>query len=471
MIKNIFVYFLLTYPLFSNAKLPYNKAFDTFVSDAVVKENVSLVENIEKDQWDKLIQELRNDPELVRQMINRAIDSKQYDLLSKLIRIYKVVPDADKILLNYAEAIISSQNGEYKKAIKIYRYIIAENPNFQPVRFRLAQVLFDDRQNEASLIQFRKLQSERLPPDIALIVEQYIAALQKRDDWKLNFGLTYLKEDNINNASQKDNIYVGNMSFKKSQSSLPQKANGISYVFNFSKDLNLVGYYYFHFGNELNGKLFWDNHSFDELNNRISLGYFYQNARNRIGLLPFYEMRWYNNHRHNKVYGLRVESDHWIDSKWQFSTRLESGKVKYRSFNKILDGSNQLGAATLVYAFNSESYVYSGLEIFNDQVTEKSLASIRTTAKLGWGQEWYKGLSSKIQVSYGKRNFAKKHQIFNEVRQDKEFNLNIMLWKRDFHFGGMTPKLTYSYRKVKSNFADLYSYKKDSIYVSFEKTF
>lgn len=432
------------------------------------EENPQKSLNIEQSE---LIKNLTNNSELVRQMINRAIDTRQYELLPELIKIYQQSSEIDNILVAYAQAIILSQKGEYKEAITIYRHILAENPNFQPVRFRLAQVLFEDRQSEAALAQFRKLQSENIPMDIALTIEQYIIALQKRNDWQISFGLTYLKENNINNASRADYIYVGNVPFKKTQESLPQKANGISYNLSLAKDFNLLSSHYLRAENELNGKSFWDNHSFDDLSNRINLGYLYQTAKSRIGLLPFYEIRWYGNHRYNHSYGIQFESDYWLTPKWQFSTKVELGKIKHRPLNKIANGEHILASTTLLYAFNAKSYIYSGLEIFDDRVNAKHLASQRHTLKLGWGQEWWKGISSRVQLSYGKRKFAQEHQIFNQIRQDRELNLNLTIWKRDFHFWGITPKLSYTYSKVNSNFPNLYSYRKDKFYLSFERAF
>ncbi|MDG6304742.1 porin family protein [Glaesserella parasuis] len=168
-----------------------------------------------------LTQELISKPELTRQMLNRAIDSRQFHLLPELVRIYQQTPNPDLVLIDYANGIILASQGDYKTAIDLYRGIIAKHPNFQPVRFRLAQMLFEDRQNEAALAQFRKLQADGLPPQIANGVEQYIAAIQKRSDWSFDFGINYLHESNVNNASSSPYVRVGNVPFKKTEESLP----------------------------------------------------------------------------------------------------------------------------------------------------------------------------------------------------------------------------------------------------------
>ncbi|MDO9777394.1 surface lipoprotein assembly modifier, partial [Glaesserella parasuis] len=107
-------------------------------------------------------------------------------------------------------------------------------------------------------------------------VEQYIAAIQKRSDWSFDFGINYLHESNVNNASSSPYVRVGNVPFKKTEESLPQSANGLSYHLNLAKNWNISSSHYLHFENQFSGKSYWDNHQFDDQQNRSSLGYQYQ---------------------------------------------------------------------------------------------------------------------------------------------------------------------------------------------------
>ncbi|MGX2975303.1 surface lipoprotein assembly modifier [Ursidibacter arcticus] len=429
-------------------------------------------ENFAKSEEITLTQELIHNGELTRQMLNKAIDTRQFHLLPELVRIYQQTAEPDTILLDYAQGIILAQQGEYKSAIALYRNIIAQYPSFQPVRFRLAQMLFEDRQNEAALDQFRKLQAETLPPQIANTIEQYISAIQQRSDWSFNFGLNYLHESNVNNASAARYIRVGNVPFEKTADSLPQKANGVSYHVNVAKDWNLITSHYLRVENNFQGKSYWDNHQFDDQQNRTSFGYQYQTATSRLNLLPFYEMRWYGNHRYHNGYGIRAETENWLTPKWQLSTAGEIGKIRHsQTENQRADSLTLLGSATLLYAFNAKSYLYIGNDILRDKTQDRRLASQRYTARVGWGQEWLGGISSRIQLSYGKRKFDQAHAIFNQIRKDKELGISLTLWHRNLHFWGITPKISYSYQRVNSNFADLYSYKRNRMYLNFEKTF
>ena len=58
-----------------------------------------------------------------------------------------------------------------------------------------------------------------------------------------------------------------------------------------------------------------------------------------------------------------------------------------------------------------------------------------------------------------------------KIRKDKNYNLNLTLWKRDWHLFGITPKIQLNYFKRRSNLATLFSYTDKNIRIIFEKTF
>ncbi|WP_157019739.1 surface lipoprotein assembly modifier [Muribacter muris] len=316
------------------------------------------------------------------------------------------------------------------------------------------------------------MQAVRLPPQIATLTTQYLAAIEQRSQWQFHFGVNYLQENNVNNASADRYIYLGNVPFEKTPDSLPQKAHGLNYVFNAEKSLNLFGSHYAKIENNFHGKTFWDNHAYDDQANRLAVGYQYQRAKTGVALLPFYEMRWYGNHRYNRGYGVRGELNHWFSPKWQLSLATERGELKHRAAeNRAADGHNLLLSATLLHLLNANSYLYLGSDYLADRPREDAFGSDRKTVRLGWGQAWWGGISSRVQLSYGKRDFLASHKLFRQVRHDKEWAATLTLWKRDFHYWGITPKLTFSYNKVKSNLAQLYSTEKKRLFLSLEKAF
>lgn len=81
-------------------------------------------------------------------------------------------------------------------------------------------------------------------------------------------------------------------------------------------------------------------------------------------------------------------------------------------------------------------------------------------------------------MSFIKRNYKDVAKLgnldifsFNKNRKDHIYSLNLLVWKRDWHLGGITPKLQFTWKKQISNIPQMYSYQQKNINLIFEKSF
>ncbi|MCK3658501.1 hypothetical protein A4G18_07200 [Pasteurellaceae bacterium Pebbles2] len=417
-------------------------------------------------------EELVQQPELARQLLNQLIDAQQWQLLPKLLALYEKTPNPDRTLIEYAKAHILMLNQDYKAAIDTLRQIIAENDSFTPVRFLLAKALFEDYQDQAAQDQFERVRADNPPERVANTSAQYLNAINQRNSWDFGFHFSYLQEDNVNNASDSDTVRIGNALFQKSPDSLPQKAHGVQYGFDFSKKWNLMGGHYAILRNDFTAKQYWDNHRFDDLNNRSSLGWQYQNSQHRFALLPYYERRWIGGHRYSKGHGVRAEYESWLNPQWRLSLATEFGSTRQSDADsRNADNYSQLYSATLIHLLNAKTYFYAGADYSKENAKADVYTFDRVGGRLGWGQSWGWGISTRLNLYYAHKNYDAPHRILQKVRKDKEFGGTLTIWKGDWHLWGITPKLSFNYNRVSSNLPDLYSYDKKRVYLNFEKTF
>ncbi|WP_386685996.1 surface lipoprotein assembly modifier [Lonepinella sp. MS14437] len=417
---------------------------------------------------------LAQDFSATEQLLNLAINSGQLNHIEKLLKIYRTFSQQDPILVLFAEAQIAKLQGDYSTAITLYRQIIAQRPDLTPVRIQLAICLFYSQQDNAAQDQFEQaLSDQALPQDIASLVNQYLTALKNRQGWKVNLSATYLHTDNVNNASSEH--YLENTPFVKNDSMLPQKAHGVGYQFGIERDLNLFNGHYLHLENDLYGRNYWDAHDYDEIINRTLLGYRHKNEKTQWSLLPFNEQQWYGGHRYKRSIGGRGELTHWFTPNWQISTALEYGRNCYAQ-NDNLDGNSKLASLTLLWRKTPQQYFYAGIDAIRETTNIRHYSYDLTTARLGWGQEWLLGISSRLNVSASKRKYKDNLSLganfhFDRAREDEIYQINTAVWKRDWHIWGITPKLNYHWKKQRSNFSSLYSYSDKGITLSLEKTF
>ena len=122
-----------------------------------------------------------------------------------------------------------------------------------------------------------------------------------------------------------------------------------------------------------------------------------------------------------------------------------------------------------MFSPNQKQYWFAGLDLSHKSARSASDAYDRFSTRLGWGQEWGKGISTRLIGSFGKR-YAKGEDFFNIKRRDNEYNANLALWHRNIHFFGITPRIVFSYSKIDSN-NKFYSYDTSKVYLDFSRSF
>lgn len=418
-------------------------------------------------------QRLKQDMSLTQQLLNKAVEVGQWHLVEQLLPIYASFPNRDKTLEKFALAGLEKSHGHLDKSIGYYRELIAENPNRLPVRFALAITLFEDNQNEAAEEQFNKVLAGEVPEYIEQIGTAYLNALTKRNQLSFNASFSFLNEKNINNVS--NTRAIENTGFIKNDDMLPKSGKGLNYNFSIEKNFNLAGNHYLSLQNTLYGKSFWNNHHYDDIQNRFSIGYGFHDAKKKIAILPFYEKRWYGTSPYQDNLGIRTEFNYWVNRQFQILSAIEYAKQKFKQ-NDRLNGDNLLFSNTLLWLRTPKQYFFVGVDFNRERTGIQQYSSTFKNIRVGWGQEWWKGISTRFILSYGIRQYKDKAVLgeilpLNKIRRDQETNFNISIWKRDWHFWGITPKLNYNWKIVHSNLPSMYSYNKSRFMLVFEKTF
>ena len=425
------------------------------------------------------LEQLKQNPALTHELLTRAIYARNPEMIKKLLEIYRTFPNRDPIMERFAEGKLAALTENYTVAIDKYREILAKNPNLNPVRIELAIALFNQKQDGAAKDQFEKAQTaEDLPPQVKRLMEAYLEALKERDSWNVDFSFNYVRDTNVNNVGEGKTVVLNNGgTLTRSESMMPQTAHGLAYSFDISRDFNLWGSHYLTVGNEFGGKSYWDNHEFDDISNRTFVGYAHKTAKQNFRIKPFYEKRWYGGESYRWSNGARMEFSRWLSPNWQLSTAGEFSKQRYLD-STSQNGNNKLISATLLWARTPKQFFYLGSDFMAERTKVRQYGSDSKSLRLGWGQEWNWGISSRLGLSIMKREFkdiAKLGNLnlfsFGKRREDKIYGVNLSLWKRDWHIWGITPKLQLSWRKQDSNIPEMYSYTQKNVNMLFEKTF
>ncbi|MGX2950026.1 surface lipoprotein assembly modifier [Ursidibacter sp. B-7004-1] len=418
-------------------------------------------------------EELANHPDLVVRALLPAVMQGNMDNVELLFPIYQQIPAEfkDDILTQWAEAILAKKKQKYSDSIRLYRQVLAVQSDILPARLQLAATLFENSELEAAEDQFQKLRSEPLPDEIQSIISQYLNAINQRDRWTFSGGLTYLNDPNINNAPKAGTTY-GNWSAPKAES-----AQGVGFNFEISKKWSWGNGFFNQLGLNTNGKYYWNNKKYNEISFRGDFGIGYQNAKATLSLSPFIEQTLYAGgseksdtlKRFSKSSGGALQFSYWLSPKWQWNNNYEYGEQRYVS-RKHLNGNYHFVSTGLVYLANAKQYWTLNLNYNRTSTRDRDDSFLRRGVSLGWGQEWGKGLSTRLSVSFAQKHYKGPMPIFNITQRNKEYGVQASIWHRAVHYLGVTPRLTYSFTKTRSNHP-FYTYDKHRVFVDFSKQF
>lgn len=418
-------------------------------------------------------EQLAQHPDLVLRAMLPAVVQGNAENVALLFPIYQQLAPHfhDPLLTKWAQAILAKQAQQYTDAISLYRQIVAERAELQPARLQLAVSLFENNELEAAEDQFKKLRAEELPPEIQQFIGQYLEAITQKDRWSFSGGLTYLNDPNINNAPKSGTTY-GNWSAPKRES-----AEGVGFRFDLGKKWSWGNGFFNELRLNTNGKYYWDNKKYNEVSGRANVGIGFQNAALSLNLLPFMEQTLYAGgsnrsetlKRFSKSGGAALETSYWLTPQWQLNSYYEYAEQRYVQ-RKHLNGNTHFISAGVLYLPNAKQYWFANLNYHRTATRDKDDSFLRRGINVGWGQEWGKGLSTRVSLSFAQKRYKAPMPIFNVTQRNKEFGIQASIWHRAVHLWGVTPRLTYSFTKTNSNHV-FYSYDKHRLFLEFTKQF
>lgn len=428
------------------------------------------------------------DTELLSRAMYSAVVRMNVAGIKMLLPIYEKWPQHDKELAMFGRALVLQHDGRAAEAVKLYRILIAAQPDSPVIRLQLAQALFEDQQNEAAADQFDRLKTERLPEAVVQRIEAYREALRRRDSWQLYAGVNFAREQNINQAPKQQRLGTqlegaecdqyrqrinepDNDCFVGWRFNPPIDAAGLTYQAGVEKKQSLKNGFYAKAGADGWGKVYRSYSRYNDASARLSAGLGRAGQRNDTGAAVFHERRFYGNDAYSYTNGVRLYWNRWWQPKLQSLAALETGRLNNLR-RPYSDTQHRLASASLVFHRNARQYWLVGQDFYQERNRDDRSDNFnRFGLRAAWGQEWKGGFSSRVQAGAAKRVYYTPSLFSdNENRRDKEWNASVSLWHRAVHFGGITPRLTFGHNGTSSNDV-YYGHRKNRMFIEMGKTF
>lgn len=394
--------------------------------------------------------------------------------LKELLPIYQNMSNRDDSLIEWAEALIKKSAGDHKSAIATLRKLNAQFPDVRVLRFQLAAMLLENRQFAAARSELEKIASlKELPEADRQLIDRMIAVAKSSSDWSLNANINYTKDNNINNTPELGTKLGENWTYSTPR----EKGEGVDYALSANK--RWIGDNRFFTGIDLDGfgTYYWDNKKHNTLNAKVGVEAGYVDGIKEFSIKPFYQKNWYgggSNAKTDKLaayrdsYGVQLGMNYAIGRNTQYYANASYTENKHTE-RKSNNGKDYSLGQTVAYTVNPKTYFFGGVDYFKRNAVSNDNSFHRQGVRVGWGQIWGKGFSTRASVGYGIRQYDAP-DFFKIKRKNEELNFNMSIWNRGFSLLGLTPRVNLSYNKVKSNSA-FEEYSKGDASVEFTKTF
>lgn len=419
------------------------------------------------------IEYLKSHPDELEKILSGFILRQDAENLKDLIPVYAQYPQRDDSVIDWGNAIIVQKQGRINDAIHLYRKVNAVLPNVKPLRFQLAYALYQDKQFKAAKSELEKLRSSLTKQADIDQINQYIRAIDSQNRWTYDFNLNFLNDSNLTNAAPVGTtIDNGTYVFKQEQPH--EEGKGIGYYLGANRKWLIDDRYYTSVHLNLNGKNYWDNKKFNEAYGTVGAGLGYQNAITEVELYPSFTQGWFGDslHRYLETKALNLAYSHWFNPKFLYQNFTQYGTTRYESPLESNNVNNTVFSNTLTYLPKQTRSFNIGLDYLDSENTEgyDGDSYKRKGLRLGWGEAWNHGISTRVSLGYANRDYDAPQQVINIQRKNKEYDLGLSFWKRDFTLFKLTPRLSWNYHKVTSNSA-LQEYSKNNVNLEFTQTF
>ncbi len=411
------------------------------------------------------LEALKADPVAFTRYLNAALAAQDMTTVKELLPHYKALNVNDPMLIKFADALVYRSEGQNKKAIAIYKDMLADNPDFHPVRLNMAQALYADKQYSVAHDQLQKLRGADIPQPVMANVERLIQRIDEQEEWRFNASARYVYDDNLNDVPEKPmtNSALGT-TFK------PESGNGLQVSGSANKRFNLDKNFYAEVGGNATLKGYWDNSEYNDYLLTASAGVGYDDAKNDVSISPFVTKRYYSEDPYSLRKGVNISGSRWVKPKLKLTA---SGMYSNETFDDDNNKARETDALFLglnaLYIKDAKEYFYGGIGRYNNDVPARSFLTYdRDSVNVGWGREWAQGISTITSLNYGVKKYDNPAKDFSgeglnffyttyggepgTSREDKTTSLGLQVWKRDLTVLGLTPRLVFDYEKTSSNF-------------------
>ena len=371
---------------------------------------------------------------------------------------------------------IAQKQGDYDKAIEIYRELLDKFPDLARVRFELAVCYMHTEKWQRADYHLRlAMADDDLPVAVKNIMNYYRYIVRQNKNWNVWFNFGAAPDNNVNNA-------VGGTECIEFMGGLwcNELVEPVSAV---GANLTLGGNYEFKLSDQWRWKSeasiysnVYDKHEYDDLYLSASTGPRFVWNRGDVWLAGIAARRWYGWDEYNWSAGVRLDTNYDFTNKLSGGLYLRFMENTYDEYGDFLDGQTYSANSRIFYSFNSRIYTSLSVGLQREDTVNPSysywqpVASIGLGAELPWGFHVYVEPALYWTIYDDVKWTVKDNQYIKMTEKDFTHMYSLSISNNKFDIWGFVPTLTFNYTRRDSNIWQR-EFDKFSVFFSMQQRF
>lgn len=292
-----------------------------------------------------------------------------------------------KVRALYSSAQTERKQGNIKEAIRLYRKVLDDQPDFVRARFELALCYIDDKQWYRADYYLRlALGADYLPDDVRQIMEQYryVVRKNKNSDFWIEYGdvpdMRASLANNKNECFGNGKSGVCEKLTDSKDSSAVNVAAGADYEFKLSDNWRWK-----------NDAAFYTNlykkKDYDDLYLAGSTGPRYVWDKGDIWVAGMVGRAWYGTEKFGWSYGAKIDTNYDWNRRFSSGLILLFAKNEYDKYDDLLDGYTYTAVPHFTYSIDSTKYILLRGELERETAKYDPYSNYKYGFAVGFGME------------------------------------------------------------------------------------
>jgi tetratricopeptide (TPR) repeat protein len=354
--------------------------------------------------------------------------------------------------VSFLQGQLEFAEGNYGKAVALYRGMLSRDPSLLRVRLELARALFAARDYDAARYHFEIALGQTLDENVRQNIYAFLRAIQGRVSW-FSFSVIFGPDSNPNSATSARTIDLLGVPFDVNPDARARKAFGMV--------VNAQGRYAFGEDNRYfaAGALEYRNYegSFADsealeltLGRSVVTGQALWTAEFGPLAAGFQDQELY----HGWI--ARITNALPFGERFLSNSYFSLKRLEYPRFAHLT--SDQYWAGTTVrYAIDATSAVWTSATLWTNRAREQPFSYNAVEASVGYSKELPARFNLQVQFFANRYVYDELQPLFGEDRKDRLARLDLAVTARDWTLYGFAPRLSVSTARNTSTIA-LFSY-------------